>query len=183
MSSLDSLGEWFSLLLTDPPLPHLAEPDPADDTEADAVSPVDIILMDVMMPERDGHATTAAIRGMPRYNKLPIIMVTAKAMAGDREKSLASGRATTSRNPWQKTSSSVVLDAGCSTDPHRYRHSTTGAVRACGRLSSRPGAGIVRGRVRVKAAPAPSALCTVIQPPCIVAFSCAIARPRPLPSV
>ncbi len=52
---------------------------------------VDIILMDVMMPEMDGHATTAAIRGMPRYNKLPIIMVTAKAMAGDREKSLASG--------------------------------------------------------------------------------------------
>jgi CheY-like chemotaxis protein len=51
---------------------------------------VDIILVDVMMPEM-GHATSAAIHGMPRYNKLPITMVTAKAVAGDREKSLASG--------------------------------------------------------------------------------------------
>ncbi|NQE92142.1 HAMP domain-containing protein [Nocardia terpenica] len=52
---------------------------------------VDVILMDVMMPEMDGHATTATIRRMPHFDRLPIIMVTAKAMAGDREKSLASG--------------------------------------------------------------------------------------------
>ncbi|MGF6884534.1 signal transduction histidine kinase/HAMP domain-containing protein/DNA-binding response OmpR family regulator [Nocardia sp. GAS34] len=52
---------------------------------------VDVILMDVMMPEMDGYATTAAIRKMPRFNRLPIIMVTAKAMAGDRDKSLSSG--------------------------------------------------------------------------------------------
>ena len=52
---------------------------------------VDVIVMDVMMPEMDGYATTAAIRGMARFDRLPIIMVTAKAMAGDREKSLASG--------------------------------------------------------------------------------------------
>ncbi|MEV6276726.1 HAMP domain-containing protein [Nocardia sp. NPDC051832] len=52
---------------------------------------IEVILMDVMMPEMDGHATTSAIRKMPRFDKLPIIMVTAKAMAGDREKSLASG--------------------------------------------------------------------------------------------
>ncbi|SFI74955.1 Signal transduction histidine kinase [Amycolatopsis sacchari] len=52
---------------------------------------VDLILMDVMMPEMDGYATTAAIRQMPRFDRLPIIMVTAKAMAGDREKSLDAG--------------------------------------------------------------------------------------------
>ncbi|GAB3425693.1 HAMP domain-containing protein [Flindersiella endophytica] len=52
---------------------------------------IDLILMDVMMPEMDGYATTAAIRKIPRFDSLPIIMVTAKAMAGDREKSLASG--------------------------------------------------------------------------------------------
>jgi CheY-like chemotaxis protein len=52
---------------------------------------VDVILMDVMMPEMDGYATTAAIRRMPDFDRLPIIMVTAKAMAGDRDKSLASG--------------------------------------------------------------------------------------------
>ncbi|QUQ62892.1 HAMP domain-containing protein [Kutzneria sp. CA-103260] len=52
---------------------------------------VDLILMDVMMPEMDGYATTAAVRAMPQFAQLPIIAVTAKAMQGDREKSLASG--------------------------------------------------------------------------------------------
>jgi signal transduction histidine kinase/CheY-like chemotaxis protein/HAMP domain-containing protein len=52
---------------------------------------VDLILMDVMMPEMDGYATMAAIRQMPQFAGLPIIVVTARAMQGDREKSLAAG--------------------------------------------------------------------------------------------
>ncbi|HEX3592715.1 MAG TPA: response regulator, partial [Pseudonocardiaceae bacterium] len=50
-----------------------------------------LVLMDVMMPELDGNATIAAIRGMSAHTDLPVIAVTAKAMKGDREKSLESG--------------------------------------------------------------------------------------------
>jgi CheY-like chemotaxis protein len=52
---------------------------------------VDLVLMDVMMPEMDGYSTTQAIRKMPSFDRLPIIALTAKAMKGDRDKSIASG--------------------------------------------------------------------------------------------
>jgi signal transduction histidine kinase/HAMP domain-containing protein/CheY-like chemotaxis protein len=50
-----------------------------------------LVLMDIMMPELDGNATISAIRGMSVHEDLPVIAVTAKAMKGDREKSLACG--------------------------------------------------------------------------------------------
>lgn len=51
----------------------------------------ELILMDTMMPEMDGYEATRLIREMSHYKKLPIIALTAKTMAEDREKSLQSG--------------------------------------------------------------------------------------------
>jgi CheY-like chemotaxis protein len=83
--ALSSVLEWRNMII------HSAE------TGRDAIDllqdhpDIDVVLMDIMMPEMDGYETIRAIRQIPRFRSLPIIAVTAKAMKGDREKCIEAG--------------------------------------------------------------------------------------------
>jgi CheY-like chemotaxis protein len=52
---------------------------------------VDLVLMDTMMPDMDGLTAIQEIRKVPAFSRIPIISLTAKAMKGDREKSIEAG--------------------------------------------------------------------------------------------
>jgi two-component system, cell cycle response regulator DivK len=55
------------------------------------VNHVDLILMDINMPDMDGYTLTSKIKAIQKFSKIPIVAVTANVMRGDREKSLEAG--------------------------------------------------------------------------------------------
>ena len=55
------------------------------------VEPIDLVLMDIMMPSMDGYDTIRAIRMQDRFTSLPIIAVTGKVIPGERQRCIDAG--------------------------------------------------------------------------------------------
>jgi two-component system, cell cycle response regulator DivK len=55
------------------------------------VNNIDLVLMDINMPDMDGYTLTAKIKAIDKFSQIPIVAVTANVMRGDREKSLGAG--------------------------------------------------------------------------------------------
>ncbi len=82
---LDEIGMITLSCNTGPDALSLLEREPDSETDTD------ILLMDIMMPEMDGYETMRRIRMNPRFHKLPIIALTAKAMKDDKDKCIEAG--------------------------------------------------------------------------------------------
>jgi CheY-like chemotaxis protein len=78
-----------------------------------------------MMPELDGYSTMNKIRQMPAFATLPIIAVTARAMPGDREKSLAAGASDYVTKPVDTDELLASWSAGSADGNPRARTETT----------------------------------------------------------
>jgi CheY-like chemotaxis protein len=90
---------------------------------------VDVVLMDAMMPDLDGNETTRRMRRLPQGRDLPIVFLTAKAMPGDRESSLAAGATDYVTKPVDLDELLALMASWIA--PRRGRSNTSG-IRAAG---------------------------------------------------
>jgi CheY-like chemotaxis protein len=81
---------------------------------------IGIILIDMMMPDMDGYAAIPIIRGMEKLSTMPIVAVTAQAMAGDKERCLKAGADDYLSKPIDVYALMVVLG--------KYKNGTSGKV-------------------------------------------------------
>jgi CheY-like chemotaxis protein len=66
-------------------------PDGEEALSLAAESPVDLVILDIHMPKLDGFGVIRRLRADPAYSSIPVIALTASAMAGDRDSVLAAG--------------------------------------------------------------------------------------------
>mgnify|MGYP003701331941 CR=1 FL=1 len=90
---------------------------------------IHLVLMDIMMPSMDGYATIRAIRALDEFNAIPILAVTAKVVAGERERCMAAGandyvpkpvntaELIAAIGPWLRTPASTNMTAMASSLP------------------------------------------------------------------
>ena len=90
----------------------------------------DAVLMDIQMPEMDGYEATARIRAKPQHGRLPVIAMTAHAVAGFRENSLAMGMNDYVTKPIEPERMFAVLASWIRLDPERIAGAIPAAVAA-----------------------------------------------------
>jgi signal transduction histidine kinase/HAMP domain-containing protein/CheY-like chemotaxis protein len=99
---------------------------------------VSLVLMDIMMPVMDGYEAIRAIRGNPRYANLPIVVLSAKAIPGEREKALAVGANEYLQKPVVDVDR--LLKIACDLlDPKAAEKPEKSAVSGDGSQAERPG--------------------------------------------